>query len=818
MPDVSRIFFLLLPFPMFVIGAVVASGADAGGTLRSATPGQTFAQGTHDLLSLTWDTPGRYWLRVDYVVRRQPAYGKAFALSLAGLPDLERHAPRFDDVEDHPDSVDWSFDVSAPGQAVLRLVVEDGRIEIPRVTFSRPVPLARGRDFRVPNRGTVPRMVREEFQRLGRAQGLPDIRDDLLVIVCAEGGLDRVPPRIDEIVERLQPDFFDWIPVVPLAEKYGIRTSCGAMEYQEYYKEEGGQYWDRRWELFGRNGMTRRISGTLFAKDVWGTGGYGMGHAAPMWHEVWLESVYRKALPQWEAFCQDNAIGGISRGPTNFDDWNEGLFKEYLWDHFTDDELVAMGLDDPRLAGFRVRHRVHVTGATGETAWQDPVLRLYHLFRHQLELKQWADCMLRLRLKEYREGRPTLLYGNQGAVGYRPFGLALAPYTDIVELESIVAVWDEHVPQEKMESKLPLAAGNHRLPVWLRGPVTDMTQDPPWAEMSPVFWTLHLGEALSNGAIRTFPLGLNHPRAGDYSRKVFMDSEEILQVYEDYAAMLRTNRAVFSHSASAARVAVVYSFASQMWREAPWLGLVNVQGYWDFKNRSHELDDAHVPNDVLLFGHPMVVDDGETLARLDDYAAVLLPVADCVSDRQLEALAAYAAQGGVVFAADGSFTYDENRNPRADTGPAWRVARRCAGSFADAIAECVRRAGLETDAPAQATINPRWICGRRGLAFHCVNYAVDVHARRVDRPGPFRVTLSVPDGFSADAALRIAPGKPPVAVGHTIREGRLTVEVPDLDVYAVIVVCDAAVLKAENEAIAQRRAADVEAVKRAAAK
>jgi hypothetical protein len=782
-------------------------------SLRS--PGE-FSEGKHSLAVLPFDEPGRYWLHVEYVVREKPGYGETFGIELEGFPDLSRHGPRIMDAPGDVHSIDWSVDLEETGQVPLILVVPSGLIEVRSVRWSRPggVPAAPG--FRVPNCGTFPREIRDEFQRIAREQRLDRIRDDLLVIVCAEGGLEKVPPRMDEIMARLQPDFIDWIPVVPLGKRYGIRTSSGAMEYQEYYKREGEKYWEDRWEIFGRNGMVRLVNGGISGRDIWGTGGYQMCHSGPAWHEAWLESVYEHVLPQWEAVCQDNAMGGIPRSPGCFCDWCERGFRDFLRDHFSGKELRDLGIEEAGLEEFSVRKRIHATGAAGEEAWRDPVLRLYQLYRYQSQVERWADLMIRIRRREAAAGRKTFLYGNQGGVGYRPFGLSLAPFTDIIEQEEIAGVWENHIPQMKMQTKLPMAAGMQRMPVWVRGPVTDMTQEPPWAEMSPAYWRLHLGEALSNGGIRVFSLGMNNPQTGDPSLPDFMDSEDVMGVYEDFARMLRENRAVFSHTESAAEAAVVYSFPSQMWREAPWLGFINIDGFHEFKNRSHELDDAHVPNDVILFGHPMIVDDSEALANLDRYKAIVLHVAECVSDRQIEALSRYAEKGGMVFAASGAFRFDENRNPREDTDPVWDFARPYKDFAKESLEICAETAGLETDAPAAVTINPRWICGGKGLAFHLMNYDLDVHARTVVEPGEFQVSMKVQESFGAEEGFFLVPGEEPRKIDIHLEESTLTVDVPGLHIYGVAVVCGRDVLDAANREIETRRAVDVEYVKKTA--
>ena len=85
------------------------------------------------------------------------------------------------------------------------------------------------------HRTEIPRSART-FEGMRQRDGLDTLLQDMLIIVLNEGAGGKANNRKDAIVKDLQPDFVDWNVFGPLAKEYGIRSSSGRCEYQEYYR------------------------------------------------------------------------------------------------------------------------------------------------------------------------------------------------------------------------------------------------------------------------------------------------------------------------------------------------------------------------------------------------------------------------------------------------------------------------------------------------------------------------------------------------------------------------------------------------------
>jgi hypothetical protein len=94
-----------------------------------------------------------------------------------------------------------------------------------------------------------------QLKNLRNQDGLADLMHDMLVILCDEGSHDKARSQKGRLMRNLRPDFVDWSPIGSLAGEYGIRTSRGGIEYQEYYRQEGEDVWDQRFEMFAMDGF-----------------------------------------------------------------------------------------------------------------------------------------------------------------------------------------------------------------------------------------------------------------------------------------------------------------------------------------------------------------------------------------------------------------------------------------------------------------------------------------------------------------------------------------------------------------------------------
>jgi len=126
---------------------------------------------------------------------------------------------------------------------------------------------------------------------LDKLRGLGDMDTtlkDMLVVWCNEGaGAKIVDSRADYALEH-DPDFVDWNACGPMAKDFGVRTSSGGPEYQEFYKMEGQEIWDARYDRFIDKGFAVSRDNTLIKDETWGEGGYFTCHNGDNWHDWFI--------------------------------------------------------------------------------------------------------------------------------------------------------------------------------------------------------------------------------------------------------------------------------------------------------------------------------------------------------------------------------------------------------------------------------------------------------------------------------------------------------------------------------------------------
>jgi len=297
----------------------------------------------------------------------------------------------------------------------------------------------------------------------------------------------------------------------------------------------------------------------------------------------------------------------------------------------------------------------------------------------------------------------------------------------------------------------------------------------------------------------------------------YMDDPEVYGVYRSYSRFTRANRATFSHRDSAARVAVVYSLPSMMFRRFLPLHIANDgddDAFGRFYRTLDQLEAWHVPFDALVFGHPEFHDDAAALARLGRYEVLIFPAAEALTDAQAQALREFAQRGGKLIVAAAVGTRDQDYNPRETSAVAGLPTLDWGGDRARAALR--EAAGVEIEAPETVTVNIWRSIGGRSLDIHLVNYDADVAEEIVNPAGPFAIRVRLPEGFSPSAGRCLRPDEPPVEVEVTAAGGWAEIMVPSFGVYAIVCLGDPAVREQANQAAAARRQQDRAAVRAAA--
>ncbi len=295
-------------------------------------------------------------------------------------------------------------------------------------------------------------------------------------------------------------------------------------------------------------------------------------------------------------------------------------------------------------------------GADPEALIRDPIIHEFIRFQYRSMLNAWIDMADGARREALRLGRKApALYGNQGGcAGHTPLATALSNQVDVVWIESSQMFqpcfeklalggsspqYCEGVFIESRKGdlkrqawstlmyKVGRAAGNFRRPVWT------MQYPEQWFGMEkriPVAVTL--AEAYANGGV---PVMLFGPSV---SRKANTEGH-LWKVSRRHARFVGEHRALFTDRTSVADVALILSLPSIFWRNCTSLRVRPLAHLDQFTAAARDLEERHVPYDVLVLGHPDLYDDRPNLERLRKYRYLVLPAVDCVSDQQAAAIA-----------------------------------------------------------------------------------------------------------------------------------------------------------------------------------
>ncbi len=593
-----------------------------------------------------------------------------------------------------------------------------------------------------------------------------------------------------------------------LFHKRGVRiASWGKVEY------DAALDWDKRLEEFKKTAAARDIDGQIVPRKGYPPFMYRMCHHSPVWHE-YQKSGLQRILNENDALGQDNLCNPTFRGGKNqcFCEHCQRDFRAHLKRRFAKEQLerVLPGpVDELSIADYIKRIRpTH----PGFKLLDDPIAREFVRAQYMYGKGFIADIAASIRKKAAEQNRVVPFFGNQGmAWGGNRFPVFSVVISDVVDAQCL-----ENSPMEPyrrtqrhgwntLQYKLMAAATRGQKPVW---PFIDVST----LNKFPTSETLYPGEALSNGAV---PMLIWSPHT--------WASKRTYKAHAEYAQFINSQRALFLQRRPLARVALVYSVPTCVWRYffsywIYWRAASN-HGRW-IGAVARVLEDAHIPYDPVIFGHPDLLDDKAQLAALDQYDVLVLTEVDCVSDRQAAAVRRFAERGGrvVVIGKFGARTEDYlprkkslldqlRANPRLRdrivTLPASCVldfknlktepakVQKAYAALSDAMRPA--RPFLETDAAKTLWMNV-WedVEGRR-VALHMVNYNVDLQRQEFRPARNVKISLRLPTRFDFNRVCLLAPDAPLANIPFE-REGEtVSFRVPSVRCYAI------AVLTTDNE-------------------
>jgi hypothetical protein len=331
-----------------------------------------------------------------------------------------------------------------------------------------------------------------------------------------------------------------------------------------------------------------------------------------------------------------------------------------------------------------------------------------------------------------------------------------------------------------------------------------------------------LAEGLANGGYRVFSPGANIPR---YDGKQPLDYPAIRELHERYSAFIHRNRGLFWGIKPAHRAAVVYSVPTHMFHRFPAIpGLEDLSEYKRFAAACLLMETLNIPYDVLVLPHPELMPDLRWEEKLEDCDLVVFPGVAVMSRNQARLLASYVEKGGRILAFGPFARYDENYNPIPDLFAAQDFSRLVVVDSWDldlgndlwdrkANPEIVTKVSriLETlypprerqvsgRIPRETVVNVWEDREKHFYAFHLLNYDWNPEEDRVNPVENLSFSVDVPENYRSYSPLMLSPDlDSPRRLGAMALDGRAQIEIPPLNVYAVVVWGDPDFIKAKTD-------------------
>jgi hypothetical protein len=414
------------------------------------------------------------------------------------------------------------------------------------------------------------------------------------------------------------------------------------------------------------NGICRKESGK-FPNGGW-AGSYLMCHNAPKWHLLQKQSPQRQAV-FGDSIFHDKFETTLSDLDQGYCDWCNRRFKEFMAERFNRRELAEMGFD---LETFYLINYVRGKRETlsDEEMLEDPIIHEYIRFQFTNQLYWSVDVVKQYHAAAHKARKPIpAFYGNQsGMWGRSPFAVIQSNFVDIVWVEQSHCYQRPLDPDIQAFStllwKVGRAASHYEKAVWALEYQAGRGNAWPYGFGADKRYPTALAnaEAIANGGVQCQTWV-----ATPYNNQAI--SEALLDGHRHHAHFVDRHRGLFVDRTSVADHALIYSIPSFFWRNCYRLGLANSPCLDHFGATGRLLEDEHIPYNVVILGHEDVYDDTQDLDSLDQYKTLILPHADCISDRQAKAIVAWTRRGGtlVLWAAENVGTRDEELMPRAQT-------------------------------------------------------------------------------------------------------------------------------------------------------
>ena len=610
----------------------------------------------------------------------------------------------------------------------------------------------------------------------------------------------------------VDPDVVDWWSGVVLnrGDFFTMRGVASSSPTAYEYQEAIGPMWGYALKLFRENGAALRENGgwARFPKTKYG-GAHMMCLNAPKWRNVVEQGVVRAAA-LGDSVAQDNIGCPVTKYHPGFCAWCNRRLVEYLRARFSPERLRSMGVPD--LGRFQIRAylaekrrqtglpmwKAAPKGADPEALIRDRIVHEYIRFQYRAMLDVWAGMADRAKREALRLGRAVpARYGNQaGCAGLTPLATALCDHVDVVWIESsrhfqpcfeqtnpgsskpryregVFIEARKRAPKRQAWStlmyKVGRAAGHFRRPVW-----TIQYPEQWFGARMRMPSAVTFAEAHANGGVPVLLFGPSVTQEADTEGLMW-------EVNRDHAQFVGRHRALFTDRTSVADVALVLSLPSVFWRSCSSLRVQPIEHLQRFTATARDLEERHIPYDVLVLGHPDLYDDQPSLERLRRYRFLVLPNVDCISDRQIGALTSYVQAGGRVALIGECGTHDEELRERGQSA----LAEMPSGALmrTDSLGEDVV---VRADLPSTVWLNVWRHGGGPMTSVQMVNYDLDLTADRTRPVDPFRLSLRVDGAERLASAQLIRPEGDTILLDLEKHGTEVRITVPSIDLWATV--------------------------------
>ncbi|MEM2293331.1 MAG: hypothetical protein QXX41_08650 [Nitrososphaerota archaeon] len=308
-----------------------------------------------------------------------------------------------------------------------------------------------------------------------------------------------------------------------------------------------------------------------------------------------------------------------------------------------------------RLAS-RLGMRVRSTG-TPPSFPEDKILREYAKFLHG-ELIRFISNFVK-EVKEYgrrKYGKDIPVYGNQwlGTLWDDNFlldialdSILLSPYVDLIQIEAVPSTFP---PKNRFTLlyRFGHAMAQNSKPVWNQGAFYNNLGYRELDHNKVNLTILGIAEAYANGAIKELDLA-GWPGATPVAGTVMQPDTSIPKKIQSLIDFIWLNKKLLIGFKPYAKTAIIYSIPDFLHNLFPAFKIFPEQQKNELIGLADMLQWLHIPYDIVIFGHPELMDDAYYLKRLKEYDLLIFPNVKHVSHTQIQAMIDYVNSGGRII-------------------------------------------------------------------------------------------------------------------------------------------------------------------------